>query len=151
MRRLLFTLGTLAGSLIPAFAQQDDDASRGVARVSVVAGDVSVRRGDSGDNVAATINAPLVAQDRLLTGAGARAELQFDFANMVRLGANTEVRLAELQSQRFQLNLPVGLITFKVWQNSQSEVDINTPVASVRPLRKGEYRVQVLEDGLTHG
>ncbi len=149
MRRLLFTLGTLVGSMIPAFAQQDDDASRGVARVSVVAGDVSVRRGDSGDNVAATINAPLVAQDRLLTGAGARAELQFDFANMVRLGANTEIRLAELQYQRFQLNLPVGLVTFKVWQNSQSEVDINTPVASIRPLRKGEYRVQVLEDGST--
>ena len=149
MRRLLFTLGTLAGSLIPAFSQQNDDASRGVVRVSVVAGDVSVRRGDSGDNVAATINAPLVAQDRLLTGPGARAELQFDYANMVRLGANTELRLAELQYQRFQLNLPLGLVTFKVWQNSQSEVDINTPVASIRPLRKGEYRVQVLEDGTT--
>ena len=149
MRRILFTLGTLVGSLIPAFAQQDDDASRGVARVSVVAGDVSVRRGDSGDNVAATINAPLVALDRLLTGVGARAELQFDFANMIRLGSNTEIRLAELQYQRFQINLPVGLVTFKVWQNSQSEVDINTPVASLRPLRKGEYRVQVLEDGST--
>ncbi|MCX6609521.1 MAG: FecR domain-containing protein, partial [Acidobacteria bacterium] len=96
-----------------------------------------------------TINAPLVAQDRLITGPGARADLQFDYATMVRLGANTEIRLAELQYQRFQLNLPVGLVTFKVWQNSQSEVDINTPSASIRPLRKGDYRVQVLEDGST--
>jgi hypothetical protein len=149
MRRLLFTISTLAGCLMPVFAQQDDDASRGVARVSVVAGEVSVRRGDSGDNIAATLNAPLVAQDRLLTGPGSRAELQFDYANMVRLGANTEVRLAELQYQRFQINLAVGLVTYRVWQNSQAEVDINTPVASVRPLRKGEYRIQVLEDGTT--
>ena len=30
-------------------------------------GDVSVRRGDSGDVVAAALNAPLMADDRLLT------------------------------------------------------------------------------------
>src|SRR4051812_26271385 len=149
MRRLLFTIFTIAGTLLPVFAQQDEDASRGVARVSVIAGDVSVRRGDSGDNVAATLNAPLVAQDSLSTGPGARAELQFDFANMARLGANTEVRIAELQSQRFQMNLAGGLMTYRVWQNSNAEVDINTPVASIRPMRKGEYRVQVLEDGTT--
>ncbi len=149
MKGFLYTSITLVGTLLPLFAQQDDDTARGVARVSVIAGEVSIQRGDSGDNVAATLNAPLVAQDRVLTGPGARAEVQFDFANMVRLGANTEVRLAELQYQRFQVNVPVGLITFRVWQNSQSEVDINTPVASVRPMRRGEYRVQVLEDGST--
>ncbi len=148
MRRFIYTLGTLAGLVLPAIAQ-DDDAARGVARVSVVAGDVSVRRGDSGDSVAATVNAPLVALDRLVTGPGARAELQFDYANMIRLGANTEVRLAELSSQRFQMNIPVGLVTFRVWQNSQADVDVNTPTVSIRPLRKGEYRVQVLEDGST--
>lgn len=148
MRRFIYTLGTLAGLVLPGLAQ-DDDAARGVARVSVVAGEVSVRRGDSGDSVAATINAPLVAQDRLVTGPGARAELQFDRANMIRIGANTEVRLAEMQNQRYQLNIPVGLATFRVWQNSSAEVDINTPTLSVRPLRKGEYRVQVLEDGST--
>ena len=148
MRRFIYTLGTLAGLVLPVLAQ-NDDAARGVARVSVVAGEVSVRRGDSGDSVAATINAPLVAQDRLMTGAGARAELQFDRANMIRIGANTEVRLAEMQSQRYQLNVAVGLVTFRVWQNSSAEVDLNTPTVSVRPLRKGEYRLQVLEDGST--
>ncbi len=149
MRRLLFTIGTLMGCLMMAQGQQDDDSARGVARVSAIAGEVSVKRGDSGDNVAATLNAPLVAQDRLLTGTGSRAELQFDFANVVRLAANTEVRLAELQAQRFQLNVALGLVTFRVLQNSQAEVDINTPVASIRPMRKGEYRIQVLEDGST--
>lgn len=149
MRRFLFTVGALLGCLISVQGQQNDDSSRGVARISVLAGDVSVRRGDSGDQITATLNAPLVLQDRLMTGQGARAELQFDFANMMRLGANTEIRLAELQSNRFQVNLAVGLITFRVWQNSQAEVDINTPMASIRPLRKGEYRIQVLEDGTT--
>jgi hypothetical protein len=140
---------TMAASLMPLAGQQNDDQARGVARVSVLAGDVSIQRGDSGDQLTATLNAPLVTQDRLTTGPGARAEVQFDFANMVRLGANTEIRLAELQYQRYQVNIPVGLVTFRVWQNSESEVDLNTPVASIRPMRLGEYRIQVLEDGST--
>ena len=74
MRRLLFSVGTLMGCLMTANGQQNDDSARGVARVSVIAGEVSVKRGDSGDQVAAALNAPLVAQDRLLTGIGSRAE-----------------------------------------------------------------------------
>jgi hypothetical protein len=140
---------TMAASLMPLAGQPNDDQAHGVARVSVLAGEVSIQRGDSGDRLTATLNAPLVTQDRLITGPGARAELQFDFANMVRLGANTEIRLAELQYQRYQVNIPVGLVTFRVWQNSESEVDLNTPVASIRPMRRGEYRIQVLEDGST--
>ena len=58
---------------------------RGVARISVINGDVSVRRGDSGDSSPPPVNSPLVVQDRLLTGPVSRAEVQFDWANMVRL------------------------------------------------------------------
>src|SRR5215211_6907575 len=77
-------------------AQQDDSydpdsASRGVARISILNGDVSVRRGDSGDIVAAAINAPLVVGDRILTGPNSRAEVQFDWANMIRIGQNSEI------------------------------------------------------------
>ena len=40
----------LAGSIPKARAQADpDDAKRGVARIAVMDGDVTVRRGDSGD------------------------------------------------------------------------------------------------------
>ncbi len=137
------------GLMSPVMGQQNEDRNRGVARVSVIAGEVSVRRGDSGDQVAATLNAPLVQQDRLLTGPGSKAELQFDFANMIRLGADTEIRLAELQYDRYQVNLAAGLVSFRVWQNSSAEVDVNTPVASIRPLERGEYRIQVFEDGTT--
>src|SRR5689334_13895770 len=65
--------------------QQDSDApdpdsvNRGAARISVMSGDVSVRRGDNGDYVAAGVNAPLVVGDRVLTGRNSRAEVQFDW------------------------------------------------------------------------
>jgi len=41
-----------AGAAVPARAQDPDDLKRGVARISLMDGDVSVRRGDSGDWVA---------------------------------------------------------------------------------------------------
>lgn len=75
----------LTGGLwIPAQAQDPDDMKRGVARISVMNGQVSVQRGDAGDWVAGVINAPLVAGDRIATAANSRAEVQFDSANMFR-------------------------------------------------------------------
>src|ERR1700737_2079663 len=62
------------------------DPGHGVARISVLNGEVSVKRGDSGDLVAAVINAPVLSQDRLLTSSESRAEIQLDYANMLRVG-----------------------------------------------------------------
>src|ERR1043166_5291466 len=67
-------------SALPLVPAQDDpdDEKRGVARISLINGEVSVRRGDSGEWVAAAANAPLMAEDRLSTGPNSRAEVQFD-------------------------------------------------------------------------
>src|SRR5581483_7860388 len=72
------------------------EPGRAVARISVVNGDVSVRRGDSGDVVAAGVNAPLMANDALLTSSNGRAEVQLDYGNLVRVAPNSEVRFAAL-------------------------------------------------------
>src|SRR6185312_15874696 len=65
--------------------ESGDDPSHSVARISVIQGEVNVQRGDSGEVVAAALNAPLQAQDHLQTADGSRAEIQFDSSNMVRL------------------------------------------------------------------
>jgi hypothetical protein len=56
--------------------------NNGVARVSMIHGDVSTQRGDSGDWSAAQVNAPVLAGDRVSTGDKARTELQLDYANI---------------------------------------------------------------------
>src|SRR5690242_15800566 len=69
----------------PQQEQQDGDApdpdaaNHGTARISIMNGDVSVRRGDNGDFVAASVNAPLVVGDRVLTGPNSISEVQFDW------------------------------------------------------------------------
>ncbi len=128
---------------------QDDGPGRGVARLSLINGDVSVRRGDSGDWSAAAVNTPLVIQDSVVTGAASRAEVQFDWANMLRLASNTEVRMAELENRRYQVQVARGIVTLGVLRDSDAEIEVNTPQVSVRPVKRGLYRVMVREDGQT--
>lgn len=125
----------------------DGDGDRGVARVSVINGEVGIQRGDSGDHSAAAINAPLVADDRVSTGPGSRAEIQFDYANMARLASDSEIRLSELGGTRYQLQVARGTMMFSVLRDSRAQVEISTPAVSVRPVKRGEYRVSVFEDG----
>ena len=129
---------------------QDPGApERGVARVSIVGGEVSVRRGDSGDWVAAVVNAPLMVEDRVSTGANSRAEVQFDSANLIRVGANAEIRLAELGLNHYHLQVAHGTVTFRVLRESPARVEIDTPTVSVRPSHVGAYRIYVQGDGQT--
>jgi hypothetical protein len=134
---------------LPQQPQPDDpDApNHGAARISVMTGDVSVRRGDNGDYVAAAINAPLVVGDRVLTGPNGRAEVQFDAANMIRLAPNSEIRLAELAYLRYQIQLARGVAMYRVLRTSNADVEVSTPQASIRPKKDGAYRVTVQDDG----
>jgi hypothetical protein len=136
--------------LAPAGVADDSDGpGRGVARISVINGDVSVRRGDSGDWLAAAPNAPLVVQDRVLTGAASRAEVQFDYANFVRLASQTELRLTELEHRRYQMQLAQGTVNFRVLRDSDADVEVSTPAVSVRPRKRGIYRISVRDNGET--
>jgi len=146
-----FALLLLAAVLfVPAsWAQDAGDEGRGVARISVINGDVTVRRGDGDDLIAAAVNAPLVVPDTLFTGTASRAEVQLDWANMVRLSSNAEVTFSELEYQRFQIQVSRGTVTYSVLRKSEADIDLATPNVSVRPLSKGRYRVTVRGDGTT--
>jgi FecR protein len=148
MKRTVLRLAVLAVALTGCtWAGDEDEAGRGVARVSLINGDVSVRRGDSGDWVAAAVNAPLVVQDSVVTGPSSRAEVQFDWANMIRLASSAEVRLAQLDYRRYLIQIARGTVTFRVLRDSEADVELSTPSVSVRPVRKGTYRITVREDG----
>jgi hypothetical protein len=148
--------GALAGAVllaivvvVPVHAQDEDDLKRGVARISVINGDVSVRRGDSGEWVAAALNAPLMTDDSISTGANSRAEVQFDASNILRIGGMGEVRLTQLEANRYQMELAHGTATFTVLRPSGINIEVDTPSVSVRPSRQGVYRIAVNDAGET--
>jgi len=138
-----------AGTLAPVRAQDPDDMQRGVARISLMNGEVSVRRGDSGDWVAGIINAPLLSDDRIATAPNSRAEVEFDAANILRIGGNAEVRLTQLEAGRYQMEIAHGTVTFRVLRPSDANVEVDTPTVSVRPSKQGIYRIMVNDAGET--
>jgi hypothetical protein len=139
----------VVGLYLPARAQDPDDMQRGVGRISMMNGQVSVQRGDSGDWVAGVLNAPLIAGDRIGTAQSSRAEIEFDSSNLFRLGANAEVHLTQLETARFQMEFARGIMTYRVLRPTDAYVEIDTPSVSVRPTRVGSYRIAVNENGET--
>ena len=125
------------------------DQQHGVARLSIVQGDINVRRGDNGELVAAIMNAPLMSQDRLETSAGSRAEVELDYGDFIRLAPNTELRFADVEYHRYQLQLGAGTVVYRVLRSSDSQVEIDTPSSAIRPAGEGEFRISVLGDGTT--
>ena len=123
------------------------ERGRAVARISILNGDVSVRRGDSGDVVAAGVNGPLMADDHLLTGSSARAEVELDFANVLRIGPNSEVRFSGMDISSYQMQVAAGTVTLRVLRPGQAQTELDTPSVALHPLQPGIYRVTVHEDG----
>jgi len=143
--------------LVPAFSlgfltvlsSAQVDISPGVARISLIQGDVATQRGDTGDWSAAALNQPLVGGDRISTGDNSKAELQLDQGNILRLGDNSQAKIAtveRVQNQRAQIQVQIGqgLAYYTIFKDSEAEVEIDTPNAAIRPTStEGVYRVEV--------
>jgi hypothetical protein len=123
---------------------------QGVARISLIHGDISTQRGDSGDWSAAALNQPLMTGDKISTGDDARAEVQLDFANTIRFAANTKANIANLTKKNIQIQLGEGLATYTVSKDSEAEPEIDTPNVSIHPSHHdGVFRIEVHPDGDT--
>jgi hypothetical protein len=120
-----------------------------VARVSLIHGDVSTQRGDSGDWGSTSVNAPVVRGDQVATGQDARAEIQLDYANILRLAAQSQAKIADLTPRRIQVQVGQGYASYTKLKGSEADVEIDSPNVAVRPLRPGRYRVQVISDDQT--
>ena len=125
---------------------QKEDPKNSVARVSLARGDVNMQRGDTSDWSAVSLNTPLVQGDQLATGDKGRAEVELDFANMVRMAANTQVKIADLESKRIQLQVSQGYASYSVFKGNEADIEIDTPNVAIRPTQPGRYRVQVASD-----
>jgi len=131
---------------VPALADQAQP-NPGVARISLIDGDVGVRHSDAGDTVAAVLNAPLLAGDYLSTGdSGSDAELQVDAATLIRVGYSTQLRFTKLDSGERVAQLAQGTIEERVFQGG-TPVAIDTPSVTIRPQGAGAYRIGVADDG----
>ena len=124
------------------------ETNQGVGRVSMIHGDVSTQRGDSGTWSAAVLNQPVVNGDKVSTGAGARAEVQLDYANILRLSANAQATIANFTDKYIQIQVGQGIANYDVFGESEAEPEIDTPNVAVHPAHQdGVFRIEVRPDG----
>jgi FecR protein len=130
--------------------QMQGENEHGVGRISMTHGDVSTQRGDSGTWSAAVLNQPVVKGDKVSTSPGARAEVQLDFANILRLGSNSQAVIADFTRKFIQIQLGQGLATYTVFKEGDAEPEIDTPNVAVHPAHEdGSFRIEVRPDGDT--
>src|SRR5437899_2566625 len=102
-----------------------DQPQTDVARVSMIHGDISMQRADTGDWSAATLNTPLVRGDQVSTGEKSRAEIQLDYANILRLSSTSQVKIADLTRTHIQLQVSQGYVNFSTFKGSEADTEID--------------------------
>src|ERR1700674_3929012 len=131
----------------PQQAPQNDP---GAARISFTQGDVSTQHNGSTDWAAATVNTPVVTGDHISTGQNARAEIQLDHSNILRLSDQSTANVVSLSRTQMQLQIGQGLANYEVFKNNEANVEIDTPNVAIRPdMGEGSYRILVNSDGET--
>ena len=149
-RLILVALCALTGAqtLSGQYGRRDNRRDRGdqrglgVAVVSAANGDVRARDGQTGDWTSAYASLGLERGDRLATGRGSRAEVDFGAGNLARLNAGSEVELGDLGNRSFRLKLVKGELTYTVWKGGEADVYIEAEDLVIRPLKRGTYRVR---------
>jgi hypothetical protein len=155
---LLLLLTTLQLCAPVALAADDDtladddygyEETARVARVSLIAGDVSLRRAGSDKWERAALNTPLVEGDRLATGSGSRVEIQIDSRNFVRVGEYATLDIVTLRNEGVALSLPEGTATLRLarFERDREYFEIDAPATTVAAQAKGLYRLDVEHDG----
>lgn len=168
MRKVMVTMTTLAAVLcllaLSRLQAQDNQGNGGappvsnaaVARLSLISGEVSTQRGAAsqdgnaqGDWTAGAINQPLLSGDGVATSGGSRAEVQLDYADLLRLSENSQATLANLTNSALQVQIGQGLADYVVLSRAGASSELDTPNVAIRPRGEGVFRVQVNSDSET--
>ena len=125
------------------------DVKARVVRVSLIHGDVSLRRPDGQDWETAQLNVPLVEGDTLATGKDGRAEIQIDARNFVRLASDSVLKIATLRDDGIALSLAEGTATVRLakFDKDHEFFEIDAPKTTIAAENIGLYRIDADRKG----
>ena len=125
------------------------DVKARVARVSLIAGEVSLKRAGNNDWERVRLNFPLVEGDTISTDRESRAEIQIDARNFVRLGANSILRIVTLRDEGVALSVVEGTATIRLakFDKDKEYFELDAPKTTLAAEKKGLYRVDVSREG----
>ena len=115
---LLSLLLTLFATGYSVRAEDDDadeyDEKARVVRISLIKGEVSLKRNGNSDWERARLNFPLVEGDTVSTDRESRLEIQIDARNFVRLESNSILRIVTLRDEGVALSVVEGTASVRL-------------------------------------
>jgi len=145
MLRLLFSISAvIVFTVAGAFAQNGDSYIQ-LTRISMIEGNVSYQRVPDEEWAAASVNLPLEPGDRIYTGRGGRAEIEFEEGSVLRLAENTDIEFLALDEDFVQIRMLLGIAS--ITAEGDVVFEFATPAAAFSTERDGIYRFEVDENG----
>jgi len=134
------------GSSDSANGTYGGDPPARAARLTDLAGDVSLEPSGADSWSRATTNATVTTGDRLYTGPRARAELDIG-QYAARLDQNSDVTVTNMTDHFTQLGVEQGAVDASIyrWVPTDS-MELDTPNGALMPLAAGVYRLSVEPD-----
>jgi len=147
---LLLTLISAQTIVRAAEDEADDyDVKDRVVRISLISGEVNLKRKGNKDWERARLNFPLVEGDTLATDRDSRLEIQFDARNFVRLAPGTTIQIVALRDEGVALSVIEGTATVRLarFDRQREYFEIDAPRTTMAAEKTGFYRIDVPSDG----
>ncbi|MFB3884404.1 MAG: DUF6600 domain-containing protein [Thermodesulfobacteriota bacterium] len=131
--------------LLPAHSYSQD---LGELRVSLISGDVQIRTEDTEDWVPASINMPLREGDRIWIPQEGKLELQLRDGTYLRLDEESALEIITLDKDSLQFYLNEGHLYANFRGQTDSILQIDTSISSIRAYDPSIFMVDLSDDGL---
>ena len=118
-------------------------------RVSLINGEVNLKRNGSQEWEAIRLNYPLVEGDTLTTGKDSRLEIQIDARNYLRLAQGSSLRIVTLRDEGIAVSLVEGTAAVRLakFDRSKEYFEIDAPKSTLAAEKTGLYRIDVSTEG----
>lgn len=146
----LFLLCSLpAGVAADEESEEEYEVQNRVVRISLISGEVTLRRNEADEWENALQNSPLVEGDLVRTGADSYAEIQVDARSFIRLASNSALQIVTLRDEGIALSLSEGTASVRLasLDREKEYFELDAPGSTLAVEQPGDYRVDVLEGG----
>ena len=151
---LLSLLLIIFSTTTTARADDDDEpddyeVKARVVRISLIDGEVNLKRFGDQDWERTRLNYPVVEGDTLATGKDSRLEIQVDARNFVRLTANTILRIVTLRDEGIAMSVIEGtaIVRLAKFDRDREYFEIDAPKTTLAAEKTGLYRIDVPREG----
>lgn len=145
----LFSIPNIARAGDDDDADDDYDVKARVVRISLIGGEVNLKREGNQDWESLRLNYPLVEGDTVATENDSRLEIQIDARNFVRVPANSTLRIVTLREEGIALSVVEGTATVRLakFDRTHEYFEIDAPRTTMAAEKAGSYRIDVPRDG----